>query len=380
MHHLDNAATSWPKPAPVVDATARALGGGAGNPGRGSGSAARRASGLLEDARRRTADFLGARLPERLVFTLNATDALNLAIKGLVPRGGRVVATRLEHSAVMRPLRGLASREALELELVTPRPCGRVAPEDLAAAAPGADLVVLTCASNVTGVVQPWEEADERLGELGVPLLLDAAQAAGHLPLDAGRLGPRTALALTGHKGLAGPMGCGALLLGEELEPRPWREGGTGDGASLLQPEELPARLEAGTPPLPAIAGLAAAIDWWQEQGPERLRGAERELGDRLLAGLEEQAGVRLPGRGAKEAARVPLVTFLIDGYRPGEAAALLESEFSVTVRAGLHCARDAHELLGTFPEGALRASIGPTTRAADVEALLRGVAELAAG
>ena len=379
MHHLDNAATSWPKPPAVVEAVTRAMTDLPGNPGRGTGRAPAAATASLERARELVAGFLGAARPERLVFTLNATDALNLAIKGLVPRAGRVVTTELEHSAVLRPLRGLEARDGLQLERLSTRADGRIDPEELAARASGADLVVLTCASNVTGVVQPWGEVDEALRPLGVPLLLDAAQAAGSLPLDASRLGPCTALAVTGHKGLAGPMGCGALLVGAELEIRPWREGGTGEGLSLVQPDALPERLEAGTPPLPAILGLAAAISWWEREGAERVRERESALGAGLREGLAAIGGVRLLGP-EPSVERVPLASFLVEGYRPAEVAALLDSEFSVTVRAGLHCARDAHQSLGTLPEGAVRASIGPTTTTADVEALLRGVGELAAG
>ena len=329
--------------------------------------------------RSRVAEFLGLVEPERLVFTLNATDALNCAIKGLVAAGGRVVTSDVEHSAVMRPLRGLAARQGLGIDRLRTRDRGRVVPEEVATAARGADLVVLTCASNVTGVVQPWEAVDELLRPLGTPLLLDAAQAAGSLSLEASRLGPRTAVALTGHKGLLGPMGCGALIVGAELAVRPWREGGTGESLLLVQPDLLPQRLEAGTLPLPALAGLAAGIAWWREQGVELIRRGESELTSLMREGLSLLPGVSLPGP-QDEVERAPLVSFTVEGYSPEEAAALLESEHGVVVRAGLHCARDAHETMGTLPGGTLRASVGPTTRLEDVEALLRGVDDLVTG
>jgi selenocysteine lyase/cysteine desulfurase len=210
-------------------------------------------------------------------------------------------------------------------------------------------------------------------------LRADAAQAAGSLPIAFDELSPRTALCFTAHKGLLGPMGLGGVLVGAELELGPWREGGTGDGLSPMHPLEMPRRLEAGTLPLPAIAGLAAGIAWWRRRGPDAVRRREQELAQRLRSGLEAIPAVRLV---APEAAGdlVPLVSFRIAGLTPDEVGSILDAEFGITVRAGLHCAPEAHRRLGTLPEGAVRASIGPTTEEADVEALLGAVAELAAG
>lgn len=325
------------------------------------------------------ASFLGLSEASRLVFTLNATDALNLAIKGLVPSGGRVLVSPWEHSSVMRPLHGLESREKLRLETLEVDAVGRVVVTKLEEAAQAADLVVVTCASNVTGVAQPWHEIDEALRKSGVPLLLDAAQAAGSLPIDFDSLGPRCALAFTGHKALLGPMGCGGLLVGRDLGIGAWREGGTGEALRILQPEEMPARLEAGTPPLPAIAGLAAGVAWWREQGPDHLRRLEADLTAALRDGLSSIPGLRILGPDGPMT-RAPLVSFLLEGYSPVELEALLDSEFGVTVRAGLHCARDAHERLGTLPDGAVRASLGPMSGEDDVESLLQGLRALAAG
>jgi selenocysteine lyase/cysteine desulfurase len=379
MHHLDNAATTHPKPPAVAQAVADAITQESANPRRGSGSGARRAGRLLEDSRRSVASFFGLSDSLRLAFTLNATDALNLAIKGLVGSGGRVLVSPWEHSSVMRPLRGLAQRENLRIDTLATDGDGRVRVGGAVAEARGADLVVLTCASNVTGVLQPWREVSEALGKDGPPLLLDAAQAAGSVPIDFDALGSRTAMAFTGHKALLGPMGCGGLLVGSDLEIAPWREGGTGEAMNPLQPREMPSRLEAGTPPLPAIAGLAAGIAWWREQGPDVLRRREARLGAQLRERLAGVPGLSLLGPPGK-LERVPLATFRLEGYSPSELESLLDAEFRVSVRAGLHCARDAHERLGTLPAGAVRASLGPLSVADDIDALITGLEALAAG
>ena len=379
MHYLDNAATTHPKPPSVARAVADTITQEVANPGRGSGSGARQAARLIDEARRSVAAFLGLSESSRLAFTLNATDALNMAIKGLVGDCGRVLVSPWEHSSVMRPLRGLEARTNLRIEPLTVDENGRVVVSELASAARGTDLVVLTCASNVTGVAQPWREIDEALRSCHARLLLDAAQAAGSLRIDFDELGPRTALAFTGHKALLGPMGCGGLLVGAELEIAAWREGGTGEAMRPLQPQEMPARLEAGTLPLPAIAGLAAGVAWWRERGPETVRQREDELAATLREALAATPGLRLLGPTGR-LDRAPLVSFQLEGYSPTELETLLDVEFEVSVRAGLHCARDAHERLGTLPDGAVRASLGPTSRSRDVDALITALRELAVG
>ena len=380
QRHLDNAATSSPKPDRVIDAVIGAVTHVAANPGRGSSSAARAASDLVEGSRRVVAEFLGLADPSRLAFTLNATDALSLSLRSLVPAGGRVVTSAMEHAAITRPLARMQRDEGVRVIRVGVDASGRYDPDAVARAARGASCVVLTCASNVTGIVQPFEETAALLERAGVPLVLDAAQAAGTVPLAADGLGPLTAVAVTGHKALLGIMGAGALLVGAELELGPWREGGTGDSLSPLQPVEYPKRLEAGTPPVPAIAGLAAGVAWWREQSPDRVRRREAELAARLGDGLAAIPGVSLPvsERFGDAAPRVPLVLFLVRGYSPDEVGELLDREFGITVRTGLHCCPSAHELLGTHPVGGVRASLGPTTAEEDVLDLIAAVAELA--
>lgn len=370
-HHLDNAATSFPKPVGVSDAVSRALG-MPGNPHRGAGTAARDAGGELEAARHEVAEFVGARA-ERLAFTLNATDALNGAITGLVRDGSRVVVSALEHGAVLRPLLQRERERRIELVRVAPRPDGRFDPAEVAAAARGAALVALTHASNVTGLVQPLARIAQLLPAECV-LLVDAAQAAGSVALDVGELGPRAITCLTGHKALLGPMGCGTLVAGDDVELPPWREGGTGDGGDE-QPSQMPQRLEAGTPPLPAILGLRAGIAWWRASDPIRVRVREQELLATMLESLR-RARVEMPGW--QEGERAPLACFRIPGLSPDETALLLESEHGIGVRAGLHCAPSAHRHLGTWPDGLVRVSVGPTTTPADAAAFCAAIADLA--
>ena len=380
MHYLDNAATSHPKPVQVHEAVARCVA-MPGNPGRGSSGAATTAAELLESCRAKVAAFVGAANPSRLAFTLNATDGLNLAIAALATEGSRIVASGLEHAAVMRPLRRLERSRTITLDLIQPSPAGCIDPDDVRRAAIGASLVVVTCASNVTGVVQPWREIASALSGTATPLLLDAAQAVGSVPISFDELGQHVALAFSGHKAMLGPMGAGVLIVGDALTLGPWREGGTGDSLDELQPVAMPRRLEAGTPPLPAIAGLAAGVDWWERTGPEIIRARESAMMRNVVDGLASIQGVVVPGAviGDASPASTPLIGFRVEGWSVHELAAALESEFSVIVRAGLHCAPDAHGTLGTHPEGTVRASIGPTTTDADVTALLGAVARLSA-
>ena len=370
QRHLDNAATSHPKPPEIAEAMARAMS-IAGNPGRGSGTGAAAAKKSLEDSRDEVARFVGASAP-RVAFTLNATDALNLAIAGLAPAGSRVVVTELEHGAVMRPLLRRAREGSVALTRVAPRPDGRVDAREIAEAARGAALVAVTLASNVTGVVQPLP-AIAALLPPGTALLVDGAQAAGSVAIDVGAFGRRAVTCLTGHKALLGPMGCGALVAGDDVELPPWREGGTGDGADE-QPLQMPQRLEAGTPPLPAIAGLAAGLRWWSLQGPAAVRAREQELLRRILDALR-RAGASVAHGDAAE--RVPLASFALPGWSGEELAHVLQAEHGIAVRAGLHCAPSAHRLLGTWPEGLVRVSIGPTTPDEDVAAFCDAIREL---
>ncbi len=376
-HYLDNAATSHPKPAEVARAMVRFLEEAGGNPGRSAHREAASAAEVVYVARRLLARLLGVRDAARVVFTQNATHALNLALLGLLEPGDHVVATSMEHNAVARPLRALEREGRIQLSIVPAGPDGLVDPRALArAVTPKTRLVAVCHGSNVTGALQDLAALREAAGR--ALFLLDAAQTAGCVPLDAPALGIDL-VAVTGHKALAGPQGVGALYVAPGVDLRPVVRGGTGSASeSDEQPEFWPDRLEAGTPNAVGLAGLAAALAWNEDQGgPGAVGARERDLAERLWEGLARIPGVSLYGPKDPER-RVGVVSFRIAGLPVDEVAWRLDRDFGVAVRVGLHCAPWAHRTIGTFPEGTVRASVGPLTSRQDVDALLEGVARLA--
>lgn len=359
MIYLDNAATSWPKAPGVAEAMARFLQEEAGNPGRSGHRLARAASARVQATRQALARLLGVSEPERVVFTLNATDALNLALKGLLRPGDRVITSRMEHNSMTRPLRALQAA-GVEVVKVSCFSDGLVEAEAVAQALRRPTrLLAITHASNVAGTIQPVAELARLAHEAGAWVLVDGAQTVGALPLQVEELGADL-LAFSGHKGLLGPTGTGGLYVGPGIELRPVREGGTGTHSeSDAQPEELPHRLESGTPNTVGLAGLGAALDYLERRGLEAIREHERRLVEVLRDGLGKIPGLTLYGpRDPRSQAGV--VSFTLEGWPPTEVAAILDASFDVAVRPGLHCAPDAHRTLGTFPAGTVRLSPGP--------------------
>lgn len=376
MIYLDNAATSCPKPPQVVEAVSRALQEVCANPGRGAYDAALEAGRVLLRARRTVARLIGARDESRVVFTLNATHALNLALKGLLGKGGHVVTSSLEHNAVIRPLHSLAARGVA----VSRVPCsstGECDPEDvLAALRPDTRLVVLSHASNVLGTILPVAEVGPLLREREVPLLVDAAQTAGSLPLDVEGMGIDL-LALPGHKGLLGPQGVGVLYVGPGMELETLMEGGAGgDSASAAPPAELPDRYEAGTANTPGIAGLAAGVELVLSEGVEGIGERERALAEHLRGNLRDVEGVKVYGPPVGQRA-APVVSMEVVGISSAEVAFILDRAFGIAVRAGLHCAPEAHRVAGTLESGLVRFSIGHATTQPEVEAAIEAVEEI---
>ncbi|HET9595445.1 MAG TPA: aminotransferase class V-fold PLP-dependent enzyme [Anaeromyxobacteraceae bacterium] len=379
MIYLDHAATSFPKAPGVAEAMAEALAVAGGNPGRSGHRLSLAAQAVLEDARRRVAALLGAPEPSRVVFGANATDGLNQALWGLLRPGDRVLASAMEHNAVARPLAALAER-GVRVERVPCGPDGTLDPDDLARAlrAVPTRLVALVHASNVCGTLLPAREAARLAHDHGALLLLDAAQTAGAVPIDVRAWGVDL-LACPGHKALLGPTGTGVLWVapGVSLEPR--RQGGTGiRSEDERPPTELPEGLEAGTPNVVGLAGLAAAVRWLQERGVAAVREHERALTARLLAALRDAPGVRVHGVADAER-QTAVVSVTLAGWDPQDAAAALESSFGVAVRAGLHCAPWAHRTLGTFPAGTVRLSAGISTTADEVDAAAAALRRLGA-
>lgn len=381
--YLDNASTTFPKPPCVAEAVFRYMTEAGTNVGRGEYAAAFDVEDMVFDLRSSLCELFGGVDPSDVVLTRNVTEAINLVLKGWLAPGDHVVVTSMEHNAVMRPLTQLAARgvtfsraqcaqdgtlKAAEVErLITPR----------------TRLVVMTHASNVCGTVLPVKAVGEACRAHGVPLVVDAAQTAGVIPLDMRECGA-SAVCFTGHKGLLGPQGTGGCVLdpafAERLEALV--AGGTGSNSdSEEMPSFMPDRLEAGTPNLPGLAGLAAALGWLEKTGMDAVRAHEQALTQRLIDGLAPLADaghVRLVGLPTAEG-RTGVVSIQTPGHDLAQVAHDLDARYGIQTRVGLHCAPSAHRTLGTYPTGTIRLSLGWSNTEADVDLALTALRELLA-
>lgn len=395
--YLDNAATSYPKPSCVIEAMTRYAEELGASPGRGAYAEARASGEMLwrcrEAVLRIAHNGREVKKPERVIFTLNCSDALNLAIRGVVSaarrkngRAPHVVTTAMEHNSVLRPLNELRERGEVEFTIVPAHPAtGIVDADDVLRAVRGdTALVAVVHASNVSGSVQPVGEIGPRVRERGVPFLVDAAQTIGHVPIDMDALGVDL-LAFPGHKGLLGPLGTGALVLRDGMDELvdTVREGGTGSRSEEdSQPRELPDRYEPGSHNAIGLAGLLASCEWLLSRKVESIAMHEGALVGAFLRGVESVLGDGLRLLGPRSAEnRVGVFGLVVDGVKPGDFAARLEREFGVLSRAGLHCAPRAHGTFGTRTHpmgaeyaGATRLSFGAFTTVEDVERAVRAV------
>ena len=370
--YLDNAATSHPKPPEVISAVCEALTDLNGNPGRSGHKRALAGARRMNECRETLAGFIGCGQVTRLSFCFNCTDALNLAIKGVLRRGDHVVSTLLEHNSVLRVLEELRRAGQIEVTLLEPR--GHfVEPEQFERALKrNTRLAVVTQASNVTGALQPAAAICRAMKRQGVLSLVDGAQAIGHLPVDVRDL-KCDLYAFPGHKGLLGPQGTGGLYAVCPL--RPLREGGTGSTSDqMTQPVDVPDRYESGTMNLPGLSGLWAGVRLVQAHQAEYLQN-ERERTAELLEGLRSLPGAIVYGP-QSEADRVGVVSFNLGDYESSFVADFLDRQ-GIAVRGGLHCAPGVHRLLGTLSRGAVRASVGRLTASEEIQALLRALRTL---
>ncbi|MCH2114283.1 MAG: aminotransferase class V-fold PLP-dependent enzyme [Pirellulales bacterium] len=381
--YLDNAATSWPKPATVYDAvdqTQRHCGAAAG---RGAYRHAQQAEQLIATARVACARLLGVEAPHQIAFTENGTAALNLAIHGLLSRGDHVVTTVCEHNSVLRPLTTQRERNGVKVSYVGCDPVGRIDLDAFREAlGPHTRLAIVTHASNVTGALQPIAELASMVRARGGLLLVDAAQTAGCVPLNTESLGIDL-LATGGHKGLLGPLGTGILYVrpGLEAQLHPLFQGGTGTHSQTdSQPAEMPQRLEAGNLNVPALAGLAAAANYLQQHTVEAIGQQIARRCAELWHGLHAIPKVRLVGPDPSQP-RVGVVSCRVEGYDPQEVAAGLDATYGIQCRAGLHCAPRMHQALDSLSLGGLvRFSPGWATTADDIESTLNAVRAFAGG
>ena len=381
--YLDNAATSFPKPDCVYDATDTYMREMGVAFGRGSHAAATDAARLVAQCRQRIARILDAESGDNIAFTFNCTDGLNLLLRGILRRGDRVVTSALEHNSVLRPLQQLQSE--LDLDVVRVDFDQATGIVDSPAfirelSTRPTRLAVLNHASNVTGIVQPVSEVSAAARDANVLMMLDAAQTVGHVPFSVRELGVDF-LASAGHKGLLGPLGTGIVYVrdGVEGELTPVRCGGTGtDSESLVQPRQMPTLLESGNMNMPGLAGLNAAAEWILQQSVTGLHSGMKKLTAHLSQGLREIVGVTVFGSLA--APNVGIATFTLDGMDSHDVATVLDQTFHIRCRAGLHCAPIVHDRLGTVGSGGtVRFSPGPFTTQAHIDAALDAVGQLAA-
>jgi cysteine desulfurase/selenocysteine lyase len=370
--YLDNAATSFPKPSSVTEAVHHAML-HFGAAGRGSYRLAELGDQVVD----RTREALGARFhvpADRFVFCHSGTDALNLILLGFLRPNDHVVVTQGAHNSVLRPLHEVSQRTGVRVTEIRCNSLGQVDPDEVIKGVEnGTRLVVMTHVSNVTGAMEPIQEVAMRLQSHSAALLVDAAQSAGHLPIDLRQL-PIDFLATSGHKGLLGPLGTGIAYLreGRESEVRPLRFGGTGSASdTAVQPESMPTKYEAGNLNVPAIAGLGAGLEYLEKQGQENLRRVQANWSRRLVEALVDFPEVQLRSPVAKEQHAGP-ISFTVEGFDSREFATLLDSNFGLQLRAGFHCAAHIHEALNTVSTGGtIRVCPGPFTTEDHLERLV---------
>ena len=374
---MDNAATSFPKPETVYKAVTDAMRHAGGNPGRSGHRMTLAANRLIFEAREALATLLGVSDSSRIIFTSNATEALNLAIMGIVKDRSHVITSNTEHNSVSRPLHALKGR-GVEVTKVGCSEEGLLDLDELKSSIRGnTSLIVCAHASNVIGTIQPVKEIGAFAREKGIPFLVDAAQTAGSIPIDVEEMNIDL-LAAAGHKSLLGPQGTGLLYIAPHIEPEPLKYGGTGAGpVGDDQPLELPDRFEAGTMNTPGIAGLGAGIRFILDTGLEEIREKELALVERLMEGLLKIDGITIYGPKEPER-RASLVSFNIGGLDPSDISFSLDEDYGIMTRGGLHCAPDAHRFLGTLPTGCLRLSPGYFNTNEEVDTVIAAVNEIA--
>jgi cysteine desulfurase family protein len=379
MIYMDNAATSWPKPESVYEAVDGFLRNNAGNPGRGSHSMSLAAAGVVEDTRALTARLFNVEEKERIIFTLNCTDALNLGLKGLLKSGDHVITSSMEHNSVARPLTKLM-QQGVKVTRVPPADgIGVVSAADIEAAiTEDTRLIIIIHASNVTGVIQPIEEYGSIARKHNLIFMVDAAQSTGKHPIDV-QSGKIDLLAFAGHKGLFGPPGTGGLYVGHRVSLDTLREGGTGSySEEEKQPVILPDRYECGTLNSVGICGLGAGLKFIYSEGLEKIQAHERELTARLIESLSRIPKITLYTSGDRDK-QSSVISFNIEGYAPSEIGAILDQRFDIKVRTGLHCAPGIHRILGTFPLGTVRLSPGYFNTPEELDFTVRSIGKIAA-
>jgi cysteine desulfurase family protein len=381
---MDNAATSFPKPLAVTDAMVRYAKELGASAGRGAYAEAIETGGLIGECRRRLNKLFHGENPDHFVFTLNCSDALNLALKGLIHPGEKshAICTHIDHNSILRPLNAMVDAKLIEqTRVAVDSQTGLVDPDDIRKAIrPDTKLIAITHVSNVTGTVQPIREIGRIAREHAIPFVVDAAQSAGHLPIDV-QADFIDLLAAPGHKALLGPLGTGFLYLrpGMEKIVRTIREGGTGSVSEEdRQPDFLPDKYEPGSHNAIGIIGLSEGVKYILDQTIEKIASHDLDLVRTFLEGVSDVEGLTYFGpQGVRN--RIGVFCVRIDGYDPQELSAILESQFGILTRSGIHCAPLAHAAIGTLETGgATRFSFGPFLSKQDVKYATDALSQIA--
>ncbi|SCG84509.1 cysteine desulfurase family protein [Proteiniborus sp. DW1] len=367
MIYLDNAATSFPKPELVYNAMMEAMREYGANPGRSGHKLALKAGRAIYETRELLANFFNIEDPMRIIFTSNATDGLNLAIKGLLRPNDHVITTSMEHNSVLRPLKALENN-GIETSIIQCDETGSIDVKDIEAnIKTNTKLIVTTHASNVTGTIFPVKEIGSLAKRHGIIYMVDVAQTAGVYDIDVIDMNIDI-LAFPGHKSLLGPQGTGGVYIRQGLEISQMKEGGTGSRSdSLIQPDIYPDKFESGTPNMPGIVGLGAGIKYILDKGIENIREHERKLAKTFIDGLREIDGIKIYGPCDIEK-QAPVISINIGEEDSSEVSYILDEVFNIAVRPGLHCAPLAHKTINCYEQGCIRFSVGPFNTLNDIE------------
>ncbi|MEA3348752.1 MAG: aminotransferase class V-fold PLP-dependent enzyme [Pseudomonadota bacterium] len=381
MIYLDNAATSYPKPEAVISAITGFLEKVGASPGRSGHRLAADAGRIVYQTRKAVARLFKLSDPGRIIFSENATAALNLAIFGLLRPGDRVLVSPLEHNAVMRPLRHLETQQQIKIDIL---PVTETGYYDLKLLKEWCSrrqyrLAVFNHGSNIIGTLAPLAEILPIFRKYDILSVIDGAQSAGACNIDLGALDPDI-FCFTGHKSLFGPPGTGGLYIKDGVSPTPLIFGGTGSRSETeQQPEFMPDRYESGTPNTSGIAGLKAGLEFIEEVGLDTIIAHEEKLADIIRCGLQKIPGLSIAGQRPDDM-RLPLTSFTIAGQTPSEIGHRLDREFGIMVRVGLHCAPRAHKTVNTFPQGTVRLAPGYFNTSAEMDETVRAITAIAAG
>jgi len=376
---MDNAATSYPKPDVVIQAMTDYMKNIGASSGRSGHRLSIEAGRVVYETREAVAELFNVFDPLRIVFCCNATEALNLAIRGLLQPGDNVITSSIEHNSVMRPLRALES-EGVELTVVKCSQHGFLAPKDVQKAIKkNTKLIVLNHASNVVGSILPIAEVGSIARKNDIIFLVDSAQTAGVYPINMEEM-KIDLLAFTGHKAMFGPQGTGGLCIREGIQLEPLKRGGTGSRSEEeYQPDFLPDKYESGTMNVVGLAGLGAGVRYVLSEGIQAIREKEKKLTKKLMDGLADIDTVTVYG-GMDVDKQVGLVSFNIEGMMSSQVGFQLDEEHEILCRVGLHCAPTAHKTIGTFPTGTVRLSISHFTTEEEIEETIKAITEVSKG